>query len=227
MKTIRPYQLFTVLDAPPSGRTAHVQIPARRGAGGVSLLEMFLIIAATRVVAARRIFEFGTFLGSTTLNLALNTPDDASIVTLDLDEAHTENIQQDVADAPLTVLHLASSTKLDFMDSNVAGKIRTLTGNSVSYDFSEYEGTMDFVFIDGGHDHSTVKSDTSNAFTMARRDAPSCIMWHDYGNREYPDLTTYLDEIAHERSLFHIGDTMLCAWFGDSDNPIRARILGE
>jgi hypothetical protein len=68
MHEIRPYKLFTLIEAPPSERIAHVQIPPRRGAGGVSLLETFLIVAATQIVTARRIFEFGTFLGSTTLN---------------------------------------------------------------------------------------------------------------------------------------------------------------
>lgn len=227
MDSIRPYKLFTLIEEPPSQRIAHVQIPSRRGMGGVSLLETFLIVASARIVAAKRIFEFGTFLGSTTLNLALNTPDDATILTLDLDEPHADGIQQDVADAPLTKMHLASTARLDFTDSVVRSKIRILTGNSVSYDFLPYKGAMDFVFIDGGHDLDTLRADTRHAFEMIRTDAASCILWHDYGNPEYGDLTAYLNELSKNRPVFHVGDTMLCAWFGDSDNAIRSRILAE
>jgi len=206
VRHIRPYRLFTMV---PGDRMLHVPIPARPGLGGVSLLETFLLLSAAKIVSARRVFEFGTFLGTTTLNFALNLPEDASIYTLDLDAEARRGLMQDVADAPLTDIHLTS--RPDFSGKEVAHKITTLTGNSISFDFSPWVRSVDMVFIDGGHDLVTVRSDSENAFAMARESGPACVAWHDYGNPEYPDLTQYLDSLPEE--LLHVEDSMLCLWF--------------
>jgi methyltransferase family protein len=225
MRHIRPYKIFTLLEAPAPERIVNVALPRRRGSGGTSLLETMLIIAATRIVDARRVFEIGTFLGSNTLNMALNLPDDAKVFTLDLDEQHAVGLEQLPEDAPLTKLHLASQSSLDFTDSAVAGKISTLIGNSTTFDFSAWRRSVDFSFIDGGHDYATVKSDTENALEMAAIDKPSCIMWHDYRSWEYPALTCYLDDLAKEREIFHVEDTTLCAWFNDPNGSIVPRLM--
>lgn len=225
MHHIRPYKIFGLIDAPPSQRTANVTIPSRRGGGGTTLLETMLIITASRVVEAKRIFEFGTFYGSNTLNLALNAPNDAEIFTLDLDEEVAAQIEQHPADAPFTEIHLGVRRALDFAGSPVARKITTLTGNSLTFDYSKWKESVDFSFIDGGHDLRTVKSDTENALAMASRRWPSCIMWHDYRNADYEDLTGYLDGLSQQLEIFHIDDTMLCVCFHDADGSIQSRLL--
>jgi hypothetical protein len=225
MRHIRPYKIFTLLEAPASERIVNVALPSRRGNGGTSLLETMLIIAATRIVNAQRVFEIGTFLGGNTLNMALNLPDDARIFTLDLDEQHVVGVKQLPEDAPLTQLHLASQSSLDFAGTSVAGKISTLVGNSTTFDFSAWRNSVDLSFIDGGHDFATVKSDTENAFEMASIERPSCILWHDYRSWEYPALTCYLDDLAKERKIFHVEDTTLCAWFNDPNGSIVPRLM--
>ena len=225
MHHIRPYEFFAVLEAEPPERVVQAAIPYHRGAGGVTLLEMFLIIAAARIVEAKQVFEFGTYLGSTTLNLALNVPDDGLVLTLDLDEHHAAAAKQDVADAPLTETHLASKPSLDFAGSPAANKIRMLTGNSTSFDFSPWADAVDLVFIDGGHDLATVKSDTENALRMARKEKPSCVLWHDYGNRDYSGLTYFLDELSQQIPLTHIEDTRLCAWFNNPPKRNEAQAV--
>ena len=225
MRHLRPYRIFTLIEAPPRERVAKVMLPNRRGTGGTSLLETFLIIAAIRIVGAKRVFEFGTFLGSNTFNIALNTPDDASIYTLDLDEQHAAEVSQLREDTLLTKLHLASRSSLEFTGSSASGKIKPLIGNSTSFDFSAWRRSIDLTFIDGGHDRTTVRSDTENAFEMAAPERPSCVLWHDYQNREYPELTSYLDELAKEREIFHVEDTTLCAWFNDASSKVVSRLL--
>jgi hypothetical protein len=200
-------------------------LPRRRGSGGTSLLETMLIIAAIRIVDARRVFEIGTFLGSNTLNMTLNLPADAQVFTLDLDEKHAAGLEQLPDDAPLTEMHLSSQSRLDFVGTVVADKIATLTGNSTTFDFSAWKNSIDLAFIDGGHDYATVKSDTENALKIAASERPSCILWHDYHNSDYPALTRYLDELSKEREIFHIEDTMLCAWFNDPTGSIIPRLL--
>ena len=175
MHHIRPYKLFTLIEAPPSERVVQTALPSRRGAGGVNLLEMFLINAASRVVQAKRVFEIGTFLGNTTLNLALNIPDDGAVYSLDLDEQHAGDAKQDLADVPLTEIHLTCKSSLDFAGSPVERKIKPVIGNSTTFDYSPWNGSIDLVFIDGGHDFATVKSDSENALEMACQDKPSCV----------------------------------------------------
>lgn len=207
---IRPFRIFEL--APASNIT--LPIPRRRGvdSGTPSLLENFLLISSARSIGATRIFEFGTCLGATTLNLLMNT--DARIFTLDLGEP-IQN--QHPADAVLTEIHLCSAR--DYTGSRFESRVEELTGDSTRFDYTPFLNSMDFVFVDGGHDFDTVKKDTENAFTLIRQNSPSCIAWHDYGNPKYPELTTYLDQLSTQRELFHVGDTMLCFWFADGLKP--------
>ena len=64
MHHTRPYRVFRLFGAPPYERVANVQIPPHRAAGGVMLLGTFVLVAALRMVAARRVFEFGTLFES-------------------------------------------------------------------------------------------------------------------------------------------------------------------
>lgn len=224
MYHIRPYQIFGLVDQSPSDRVVQVQLPPRRGAGGTTLLETCLLLAASKAVDAKRIFEFGTFLGSTTLNLALSVPDDGRVFTSDLDEQCLASTQQDPADAPLTQIHIASK-RLDFMDSSVADRVKMLTGNSITFDFSPWLESMDMSFIDGGHDLLTVQADTEHALAMSRQDTAACILWHDYGNVEYPDLTTYLDRLSRRMPIFHVEDTRICLWFNNAGKGLQSRLL--
>jgi precorrin-6B methylase 2 len=225
MHHIRPYKLFMLVEGQPADKIAHTALPHRRAAGGLTLLETFTLTAASRVVKAGRVFEFGTFHGSTTLNLALNIPDNGTVFTLDLDEHLAEDVKQDAEDAPLTEIHLASKSSLDFLGSPVERKVKTLTGNSTIFDFSAWNESIDLIFIDGGHDLSTVKSDSENALRMACKNKPSCILWHDYRNPRYSGLTYYLDELSQQQRLVHVEDTMLCAWFNDPGEFIWPGLL--
>jgi predicted O-methyltransferase YrrM len=225
MNHIRPYQFFKVFEAAAAERVVHTSLPYRRGAGGLTVLEMTVVMAATRIIDPKKVFEIGTFLGNTTLNIALNIADDSVIYTLDLGEADLGEVTQDVSDSPLTEIHLASRAKLDFTGSPAEKKIKILTGNSMTFDFSPWKDSVDLMFIDGGHDFATVKSDTENAFKMMRTDKPSCILWHDYLSPAYSGLSYYLDELSREQKIVHIGDTMLCAWFNDPDDTIWPILL--
>lgn len=168
------------------------------------------MISLLRHVKARRVFEFGTFMGGNTLNMALNTPGSAEIFTLDLSEESLSGLDQHPSDAPFTKMHFESRAALDFAGSPVEEKITTLTGNSLTFDFTPWKDSVDFIFIDGGHDLETVESDTRNALQMVVRNKPACIVWHDYRNSDYPELSTYLDRVSESLGISHVEDTMLC-----------------
>ncbi|HZZ41181.1 MAG TPA: class I SAM-dependent methyltransferase [Acidobacteriaceae bacterium] len=222
--TIRPWRLFTALSTS-ADRVAQVPIPPRRAYGGLTLLETFLLVSTCRLVDAQCLFEFGTFLGSTTLVLALNSAPSARVFTLDLDAETHPTVSQHEADAPLTAIHHNAAHALDFMNTAVERKITSLRGDSLRLDFSPYYRQMDWIFIDAGHDLVSVRSDTENAFRMINPDRLSCVLWHDYQNPDYPDLTRYLDDISQERPMFHVGDTMLCLWINDPAHAILPTLL--
>ncbi len=215
MKHVRPYVVFNLLDSVPADRIVDVKVPYRRD---LWLLETFLILTAARLVKAKRLFEFGTFFGSTTLNLALNSPPDAEIFTFDLSPEEAEGLEQDPADAPLTQMHFEKPA-MEYAGVPVASKIKEVAGNSRTFDFSPWKNSIDLVFIDGGHDYGTVSKDTENAFLMVRKDRPSCIFWHDYRNPDCSGNTFFLDELSKKHDLFHVEDTMLCGWFNSIKLP--------
>jgi hypothetical protein len=200
---IRPYQLFAMA---PEG---NITLPMPRRKGSLSatpnLLENFLLIAAARSVSARRVFEFGTCYGTTTLNLAVNTQ--AQIWTIDLGEPLPYQAPED---APYTRFHLSGNP--DYHGRPEASRITKLTGDSRTFDFSPYSASIDLVFIDGGHDRDTVERDTQNAFAMTSKNG--VIAWHDYNEPRHPDVTEFLD--SRPEDIYHVEDTRLCFWFASA-----------
>jgi predicted O-methyltransferase YrrM len=53
-------------------------------AGGVRVDELVIISAIVRHLKPKRLVEIGTAEGRTTLNLALHSPQDSEVITLDL-----------------------------------------------------------------------------------------------------------------------------------------------
>lgn len=199
---VRPHKLFDLVPGSISDRIVQAKIPYRTEN---YLIETFLLIAAGRVVSARRIFEFGTFKGATTLNLALNFPD-ACIFTFDLDPKIAPTLKQDRYHADISRQHFAQEC-MEFEQVPHSATITRIEGNSLTFDSSPYHGSMDLVFVDGGHDRETLDADTRNAFLMAT----GCIAWHDYGNPEYPDVQEYLD--SRSEPIFHVEESRMCFWF--------------
>jgi predicted O-methyltransferase YrrM len=172
--------------------------------GGTTFFETYLMACLIKSLGARTIFEFGTFEGRTTLQLALNAPEEATIYTLDLPEC-----------SPATRFDLAyskeaSSRKLPigglFQQRAESGKIMQLLLDSANVDFEPFRGKVDFVFIDADHGMSYVKSDSENAFSMLS--PQGVVLWHDYGGR-WPDVARYLREVAGKKKLFHLDGTSL------------------
>jgi hypothetical protein len=210
MLHVRPHRIFSLLKDPPSARIFQGWFPWQQGTGGITMLENALLICALRIVKARRAFEFGTFFGRTALNLALNLPDDGEVFTLDL-LASEADAARNLPDLECARSRANRTKPLDCEGHPAGAKIKFLTGNSRIVDLSALYGSMDLVWIDGGHDIETVKSDTENALRLTQGRL-SCIGWHDYGNPNYPELESYLDSLPR---LIHAEDSYLCLRFSD------------
>lgn len=146
-----------------------------------------------------KIFEFGTFTGSTTTLIADLSPEASQIYTLDLpDDALIE--------AGIDPKEIGS-----WFNGNPAyeGKINQLKGFSREFDFSEFEGEMDLIFVDGSHEYDDVLSDSRNALRML---APGgIILWDDYHPPCLP-VAAAIDDLAKEVSIKRIAQTRLAIY---------------
>jgi predicted O-methyltransferase YrrM len=171
--------------------------------GNVSFSELGLLAAIVKSTKARTIFEFGTYNGNTTFQLALNTPEDTLIYTIDLPPANRS-----------TRLSLDSGERLlvdsvrvgeRFLGTNAERKIRQIFIDSAMYDYSPLRGKIDLIFIDGSHSYEYIQNDTQRALEMC---APhGLILWHDY--LMWNDVTDYLNDLSKTLSLRHLRGTSL------------------
>jgi len=169
-------------------------------AGNVTLLELVTLNALISIAKPKTIFEFGTFDGRTALNFAANCSPDCKIYTLDLSPQEMENYvkTQNSDDAKFTGT-VRIGYKYKNSDSPVKNKIISLEGNSSSYNFSTYEKTIDFTFIDAGHSYFFVDSDTKNALMMLRKGG--IIAWHDYRS-DCEGVTRVLNDLYAQGGIF-------------------------
>jgi hypothetical protein len=147
----------------------------------------------------------------------LTTPD-GTVYTLDLDSA--EGVELVKPDAVLARRAVLAERRFNGLGATVV----QLLGDSYVFDPMPYEGQIGLVFVDGNHALRYIERDTMNALRMASSEGPSAIIWHDYGNPQYPDVTQYLDSLSRHESLCHIEETMLILRLHDLAIPQRQSI---
>ena len=159
--------------------------------GNVSLLELTVLNSLVAVRRPRRIFEIGTFDGRTTVNFAANAPPDALVYTLDLPSAVDPVLAVHSDDRPFIRRSQDGIRGSRLSTAPERDRITQLEGDSATFDYSPFAGTMDLVFVDGAHSYEYVMSDTRKALALA---APGAlIVWHDYG--EWEGVTRALSEL--------------------------------
>src|SRR5262245_38869184 len=168
------------------------------------VFDSFVLCALSRVVGCKKIFEIGTYLGETAWLIAHNSPD-VRIYTLDLPSVDVaEHAKLQFTDRNYLEEH---SRGTRFRDTPEESRIVQLYGDSATFDYSPYYGSMDLVFIDASHSYSYVRSDSENAFRMLTPEGT--IVWDDY--TYYPGIYAYLNEIAPtlHGPIMHIRGTRL------------------
>lgn len=222
VRAIRPKVIFQKIEAahPDSNVMFSVSIPSS-AIGGMTLLESSILVSLAKLTGARSYFEFGTYMGATSVLLASNAPADAHVTTLDLP-------REEIAAAPggddvSLILHNDTENDnylrrqfaekgafcIDRADASVQAKISRLYLDSrkLAPENQELAGKFDFIFIDGGHDYETVAIDTANALAMAKPD--SVILWHDYRSGIHGDVTRFVDDFSATTPVVHVENTML------------------
>lgn len=196
--------------------------------GNVSLLEVMTIARLVQWRCPKRLFEIGTFDGRTTLNMAANCPSDAQVYTLDLPASGLNATALPVEhDDKAYIAKEMSGARLQGKDC--ARKITQLYGDSATFDFSPFVGSMDFVFVDGAHSYEYAASDSKQAIRLLRN-GTGIIVWHDYGTPYWPGVTRALNELymnaGEFREMKHIrGTAIVCLMAGGNSNreiPVQA-----
>jgi hypothetical protein len=167
--------------------------------GNVTPLELIVLTRLVRSQAPRRIFEFGTFDGRTTLNLAANAPADARVTTLDLppEQAGTVALPLDPTDRSYIGQRPSGAR---FQGSPWASRIEALFGDSATIDLERYRGAIDLVFIDASHSYDYVLSDSQRALGLLRN-GRGTIVWHDYDG-VWPGVTRALNDLHDRGGVF-------------------------
>ena len=203
---IRPYQVLGIPD--PFGEEIKFFMPQPQGSGSVSTIESILLLKLMRVVNATFIFEFGTYKGLTTRLLLENLPyrdlEIERIFTLDLPSLDGISFQGTDAD----VASEAVGFRRKYLASSKKHLVKQILLDCLEFDPEPFLKKFQLIFIDGNHELKYVQSDTKNSLEMIASSS-SCIVWHDYGNPEFPELTRYVDELAKQMNIYHIEDTML------------------
>lgn len=174
--------------------------------GSLPFPEWLTLSTLCQCLKPKRVFEIGTFKGSSTLALAANTPEGTEIFTLDLDPNKRDQIK-----LPLAIGELAGVSFVvgeHYRGTPFEPKIHPLYGDSASFDFRPYEKGVDLVFIDGNHSYENVKLDSENAFRMLR--PGGIIVWDDYSPGW--DVVRYLNEIQKQKTLAQISGTRFAVY---------------
>lgn len=163
-------------------------------------IDLLALCILCRALEPRTVFEIGTFVGYTSLHMALNSPPEARIFTLDLPPGDRDTVLSTTAtDHKLIDRDVGPAV---FEGSDVAGKIERLYGDSATFDFSKWHGAVDLFFVDGAHSYDYVRSDTLNALRCVR--PGGVLAWHDYGRLEQSGVTRWLHEFARDHAVFAV-----------------------
>lgn len=181
--------------------------------GNISIEELCKICLIVAWLKPKSVFEFGTYNGMTTLQMALNTPDDCHITTLDVPPSQAVSLEIGGIDGVLAQKAGAFDLAIGhyFKESKVVDKILQVWGDSTRFNFEPFAQQMDFVFVDAGHTYAYVKADTQNALKMIR--PGGVIVWHDYHQVLHPDVMVCLGEFAADgMRIVHLRGTNLAVY---------------
>jgi predicted O-methyltransferase YrrM len=171
-----------------------------------------VVAALCRGVEARTFLEIGTNRGRTTWTVARNNPQLEEIVTIDLPpeaDASTDTVLA-VNTSDGALIERADLRGEAFRGTPEEERITQLWGDSATYDFSEYFGRMDVIFIDGAHSLPYVRSDTELAWKLASPEA--LVIWDDYP--AIPSVYEVLTDLAAgvKPPPFHVRGTRLVVY---------------
>jgi predicted O-methyltransferase YrrM len=192
---VRSIPSVDVLDICPGTQRWILQSFPSVGAS-VSPMECAALAALTRLVGAKRIFEFGTYKGVSTTQLALNVDAGGMVLTLDLPEDHPAYSLPILNPGERQIA--AEGGKGILIPPDLLDRVTFLRADSATFDESPYMGAIDLVFVDGAHSYEYVKNDTEKGWKMLR--PGGVLAWHDCV-ASHRDVVRYIKECPYDASL--------------------------
>ena len=167
------------------------------GYGGMSAQDLYALLRVVLWIKPKAIFEIGTFQGLTTAHLALNSA--AQIYTLDLPQDMARDLEG-YTPSDSALLQARGQIGTFYREFNQNGRIRQLFGDSRTFDYAPYYGSIDLVLVDACHLYDYVLIDSRHA---ARLLGPrGVIVWHDFGNSR--DVVRALQQVAQDWPVYHL-----------------------
>lgn len=155
---------------------------------GVYTHELAVLTHVVNRMKPKRVIEFGTAEGRTSVNLAAYLPAGGELVTIDLPPNPPANY-----------------VGYFYWDHPVKSRIKQLYGDILRHDWSSYKNSAAVVFCDALDEYAGVKEETKTAFGLV--ETGGVIFWHDYGSAE--GVTRFLNELSREIPVRHIEGTTL------------------
>jgi predicted O-methyltransferase YrrM len=121
--------------------------------GNTTLQEQVIIIALAKSRRTRRVFEFGTFDGKTSANLAANLGAEAEIITIDIEPTQMATTRLPIGNKDLKFVR---KERVGVKSSGCANIVQ-LYGDTAQFNFSPWYGTRDLVFVDACHEYEYVR----------------------------------------------------------------------
>ncbi len=166
--------------------------------GNVSERELIAICRLVRAVEPKTLFEFGTFDGRTTLNMAVNAARDATVYTLDLPRSEIPSAASRIHAHEVVYADKPQSGER-YRGTDAESSIIQWYGDSGSFDLAPYYGAIDFVFIDASHTFEYVVNDSLHAVRMLNPKG-GMVVWHDYGR--WDGVTAALNQLRRKQKEF-------------------------
>lgn len=177
-------------------------VPTGASLGNVSLHELVILSTVCAYLKPDLLFEFGTYDGLTTLHFAMNSGQDARVITTDLDP--DDPARQIITDDTFYTRNVTVGAH--FHQKKEESKIEQIYVNSTQFDHRPLRKKVGLIFIDGGHTDEIVRSDTRKALEMVI--PGGVIFWHDYVYTQV-GVYTWLNELSSSVALMSVPDTTL------------------
>jgi predicted O-methyltransferase YrrM len=189
--------------------------------GNISLTELFTIVMTVALFKPKHIMEFGTFNGRTTLNMAINSPLNAIITTVDLPREKRHSTKYTLEDCgnmkeldESGYVGVGKKGKLwQGQNSKIVNRIKQVWEDTARLNFRLFKNKIDFLFIDASHSYENCKNDSNNAHKLIK--AGGIVYWHDFNG--WPGVTEALNEYYLEQgkpeNMFWFNDTSIVGRF--------------
>jgi predicted O-methyltransferase YrrM len=173
--------------------------------GGSLPTDLMLLAGLAEGMEACSYFEIGTWRGESVATVAPRAQTCHTLCLSD-EQMRLKGMHPD---------HIASHGQF----SGQLGNVTQHRGDSRNFDFGQFQGKFDLIFIDGDHHYEVVLSDTIQVFRHLVHER-SVVVWHDYGF--HPDRVRYevmaaiLDGVGKERAplVYHVGHTKSAIFTG-------------